>query len=84
MRIQILELPAIVKGDDVVTPFALIFDQCPPVYSLGQEEDQRQRLDSFVSAIGASGFFATPETVTVLGGLQDVEVATESIEEAAR
>lgn len=82
MRIQILELPAVVNGDNVLTPFALIFDQCPPEYHGNQPDGER--MANLSNAAGASGFFATTETVDVVDRFQDVQVSSEFIEEVQR
>jgi hypothetical protein len=71
MRIQILELPAVVVGDDVTTPFALVFDQCPPVDQEGNYPDD-ERMANVTTAVGASGFFATSQTVDIVDRFQDV------------
>lgn len=81
MRIQILELPAVVAGDDVTTPFALIFDRCPQLDKVEAGQDLAERIANLTNAVGASGFFATAETVTIVDRFQDVHVVTESVEE---
>ena len=62
MRIQILPLPTVVKGDDVEEPFALVVDQCKS--GLYTEQDA-QEWAGFKEAIGARGILVTPETVEV-------------------
>lgn len=63
MRIQILPLPTVVKGDDVEEPFALVVDQCKS--GLYAERDA-QEWAGFKEAIGARGILVTPETVEVV------------------
>lgn len=62
MRIQILELPTVVVGDDVTTPFALIFDRCPMQALTGEPLGARE----FAVSMGAAGYFCTPETVEIV------------------
>lgn len=90
MRIQVLELPTVVVGDEVTTPFALIFDQCPEperTLSFGGDVVREDFLAipdvrDFADNVGASGYFCTAETVDLVdpvGGI--IEVATETEEE---
>lgn len=69
MRIQILPLPSVVKGDDVEEPFALIVDQWP--HDLYQRSPHERTVDeeawgSFAVNIGARGIIATQETVEIV------------------
>lgn len=84
MRIQILELPAVVKGDDVFTPFALIFDECPAIDQEGRPAiaDLTQRMANLTNAVGASGFFAAAHTVDIVDRFRDVQVSTERTEDS--
>lgn len=61
MRIQILELPTIVKGDDVTTPFAVVLDQLPPGTLL--DDAGRSRIQAQTGAVGVIGFDKTIEVV---------------------
>jgi hypothetical protein len=83
MRIQILELPAVVVGESVTTPFALIFDECPAVDQDSRPAiaDLTQRMANLANATGAAGFFATAQSVEIVDRFQDVKVATETVEE---
>lgn len=89
MRIQILELPALVVGEDVTTPFALIFDQCPKseptetYQGVAIREDLGAVRDvaAFADSVGASGYFCTAETVELVDRFRDLEVEHEHVEE---
>jgi len=77
MRIQILPLPTVVKGDDVEEPFALVVDQCKS--GLYSEQDAKEWA-GFKEAVGARGILVTPETVEVADRYADDEMtATEEI-----
>lgn len=63
MRIQILPLPAVVVGDVVDEPFALVVDQCPAEVV---SEFFAGQVNSFAEECGAKASLITSETVEMV------------------
>lgn len=57
MRIRILELPSIVTGDDIETPYALILDQA------GDDTEALSQVQEIGHTIGARGTIVFSDTV---------------------
>jgi hypothetical protein len=64
MRIQILPLPTVVKGDDVTEPFALIVDRHEGTHERIAED--ASVLARFMYDCGALALLVTKETVEVV------------------
>lgn len=73
-RIQILELPAQVAGDVVVTPFAIVIDQVETERVVGYQGEQpiatvaeltQDEADEIAQRIGAQGAILTACTMDV-------------------
>ncbi|KAB8186894.1 hypothetical protein FH608_046235 [Nonomuraea phyllanthi] len=72
MRIQILPLPAVMVGDDLEEPFALVVDQCryddPNLMSPHVADVMARRWREFAQECGARSVIITDETVEVVDG----------------
>ncbi|GIH91960.1 hypothetical protein ACFFMN_33870 [Planobispora siamensis] len=68
MRIQVLNLPSVVVGEDVQEPFALIVDQAG---TAAEVDHNLARLTTFATQIGAQGLFVTQETVEIVDPYAD-------------
>lgn len=73
-RIQVLELPTLVEGDRVITPFALVIDQVGAEVTTtgGRFEPIRTALDithekaqEMAKAVGAVGAIVTPQRLDI-------------------
>ncbi|MEU4574847.1 hypothetical protein [Nonomuraea sp. NPDC023979] len=71
MRIQILPLPTVVKGDDVEEPFALIVDQ----HDVDMDEQTAEQWDRFKTSAGARALLIVPDTVEVVDRYAEPAVA---------
>jgi hypothetical protein len=64
-RIQVLELPAIHRGDDMETPFVLVVDQAAP-----QLPDAQGVVGAYWQRLkvqtGATAVFVTSETLDIV------------------
>jgi nucleoside-triphosphatase THEP1 len=80
-RIQILELPTVVVGEDVKTPFVVVIDEIGPA----QVTDQRVRQD-ITEQTGAEGtiFSAVRLDVVGIGDVLEAEASPSDVVDAAR
>jgi len=80
-RIQILELPTVVLGEAVKTPFVVVIDEMDPA----QVTDQRVRQD-ITEQTGAEGtiFSAVRLDVVGIGEVLEAEASPADVVDAAR
>lgn len=62
MRIQILPLPSVVKGDDVEEPFALVVDR----FEWPIDDSALERWQKFKDMCGARAVLVDPGTVEIV------------------
>lgn len=69
MRIQILPLPAVMVGDNLEEPFALVIDQCPhnlQTTPSSVRDAQLAEWAKFASDCGASAFSVFDDTIEIV------------------
>jgi hypothetical protein len=69
---QLLELPSIVRGDDVIDQYALVVDQL----TAADRDANAEAFNAFAQAIGARGVLYTELTVEVASVATTVETDT--------
>jgi hypothetical protein len=80
MRIQILPLPSVVKGDDVEEPFAIVVDQ----FEHPIDESATARWQQFKEQCGARAVLVDPGTVEVVDRYAAPAPSAAEIEEQRR